>query len=612
MTELKRPCFLPGLFVFLKMKKKKRKNKKKFGWIDLFRSILFLVGDRKGKYVFLLFLLSLTLIYQTVPPIIIGRVVDFFTTYEPGDSLSFFYWHCIFLGGSIAVVAFFRLTIKKRLGNMRTDVVYQIRTEGFRKLIEQSLIRQKSENVGSKAQKVQNGVAAFLHLSVKLNNEILFAIASLAGFILVFSFLGMKYNLLLGAYVLCFFLIIKVFYGKLRRRNLRKAKAIESASGSYVEGLSNVLTIKSAGAEKSFRKHVSKKEKVFKDSDYKAREVGISMWRMFNVLNGAFLGVSLFVVGRDVVLGNISIGSIAIIFGYANQLVSPIATSFLLIYKDLIESKIAMERMMPIFSAKARSEKSENGKDAFPKNWQEIVIKNGNFSYKKKSKAAGVSDVNLRIKKHQKIGLVGKTGSGKSTLAKLLVGLYNWDKGMYKIGEENFRKIRKEELNRNLAIVLQESEMFNFSLKDNVTLMRRIKPELLKKAIKISQLESIIEKLPQGISTIIGEKGYHLSGGERQRVGIARAICRGADILIFDEATSSLDSRTEKLIQKSLESEFKKKTMIFVAHRISTLKNVDKIYVFKNGKIIEGGNYDELASNKNSEFSKLYISQKKS
>jgi ABC-type multidrug transport system fused ATPase/permease subunit len=180
------------------------------------------------------------------------------------------------------------------------------------------------------------------------------------------------------------------------------------------------------------------------------------------------------------------------------------------------------------------------------------------------------------------------------------------DSGEYLIGNEKFSNIKTEKLLKNVSIVLQESEMFNLSLKENITLMHRFDKELFKKAIRIAQLEEVIDKMPKGIKTFIGEKGYHLSGGERQRVGIARAIYRNTQIMIFDEATSSLDSRTEKLIQEGIEREMEQKTLIFIAHRITTLKNVDNIYVFKNGRIVEDGKYDELLGKKEGEFYKLF------
>ena len=147
--------------------------------------------------------------------------------------------------------------------------------------------------------------------------------------------------------------------------------------------------------------------------------------------------------------------------------------------------------------------------------------------------------------------------------------------------------------------------MFNLSLKENITLMRKFDRYLFEKAVRVAQLDEVINKLPKGIDTLIGEKGYHLSGGERQRIGIARTIYRDAQIIIFDEATSSVDNKTEQLIQEALENELKKKTLIFIAHRVSTLKSVDMIYVFKDGKISESGNYGELINNVDSEFFRL-------
>ena len=132
--------------------------------------------------------------------------------------------------------------------------------------------------------------------------------------------------------------------------------------------------------------------------------------------------------------------------------------------------------------------------------------------------------------------------------------------------------------------------------------MRPFDTDLFEKAISIAQLKPVIEKLPDGIETLIGEKGYRLSGGERQRIGIARAIYKDPQILILDEATSSLDSNTEALIQKAFEEILKKKTVISIAHRVSTLKNVDRIFVFDNGQIVETGLFQELSQDKGSKF----------
>lgn len=288
-------------------------------------------------------------------------------------------------------------------------------------------------------------------------------------------------------------------------------------------------------------------------------------------------------------MGDITVGLIVVFFSYFERMVGG-ASDILSLYQGIIESKTGLARMMPIFWG---SVDKTRGDKQFNTNWKKIIFNKVSFEYKKETKDSfrGIKDVSLTIEKNSKIGFAGKTGCGKSTIAKLLVGLYRVDSGDYMIGTANFYDIKNDEVFKNISIVLQESEMFNLSLKDNVTMMHEYDDELFKKAIRVSQLEEVIKKLPNGVDTLIGEKGYHLSGGERQRVGIARAIYKNAPVLIFDEATSSLDSKTEQLVQETLESELDNKTLIFIAHRISTLKRADKIYVFKDGEIVEEGNY---------------------
>ncbi len=140
--------------------------------------------------------------------------------------------------------------------------------------------------------------------------------------------------------------------------------------------------------------------------------------------------------------------------------------------------------------------------------------------------------------------------------------------------------------------------MFNISLRENISLSEKVDEEKLERAIKIAQLEHVVKNLPNGVDTLIGEKGYHLSGGERQRIGIARVIYKDPEIIIFDEATSSLDVKTEKKIQKALSDNLQEKTIITVAHRTNTLKDMDTIFKVEKGKIVEQGKYEDFFSNK--------------
>ena len=192
------------------------------------------------------------------------------------------------------------------------------------------------------------------------------------------------------------------------------------------------------------------------------------------------------------------------------------------------------------------------------------------------------------------IVVTGVPGTVKTTLSKLLVGILNPTKGTYQFDNLDFSQIQADHISNNIALVLQDSEIFDLSLRENITLMRNLPPAALNLAIEIAYLQPVIDKLPSGLDTILGEKGYRLSGGERQRIGIARAIYRNPQIIIFDEATSSLDVQTEKIIRDNLAGKLGQKTTIWITHRTATLEHCDLIYSIEKGKLVKVGSYKEL------------------
>ena len=245
----------------------------------------------------------------------------------------------------------------------------------------------------------------------------------------------------------------------------------------------------------------------------------------------------------------------------------------------LIDQKSDLGAMMPIFTEATHA---PTGTLGFPKNWEKIEITDGVFAYP--SGQVALQDFNFSLARDEKLGVAGPSGSGKSTLVKLLLGLYKIQKGAFRVDDTNFYEISHDDLMRHVSVVLQETELFNMSLADNITVMRPLDQKLLDKAIEISQLQEVIARLPEGINSLIGERGYMLSGGERQRLGIARAIYKNAPIMIFDEATSALDNETEKRIMEKLLSDFgKDKTFLFIAHRLSTLEYMERSITIKEG-----------------------------
>ncbi len=211
------------------------------------------------------------------------------------------------------------------------------------------------------------------------------------------------------------------------------------------------------------------------------------------------------------------------------------------------------------------------------------------------------TDFSLTINKGEKIGIVGKTGSGKTTLTHLLLNMISPEKGKIFIDDHNIAKINKEELRKSIAFVSQNVEILSRSIRENMLLSvdeNKISEEEFQYIAELSLCNEFALLLKDRYNTKVGENGVMLSGGQKQRISIARALFKNANIIIFDEATSALDNITEKILQNTLNTTFKNKTCIFIAHRLTTLKNMDRIIVIEKGKIVEIGSHTELLQNK--------------
>lgn len=252
----------------------------------------------------------------------------------------------------------------------------------------------------------------------------------------------------------------------------------------------------------------------------------------------------------------------------------------------------ALKRMDHIFAVKPLEQTNESGcpKDA------SVSIKNVSFAYDE-AKGNAIDGVSMEIKAGAHIALVGPSGGGKTTLASLVARFWDVNSGSIEIGGTDVRSIGTKELMEQVSYVFQDSRLLKMSILENVRMGR---PEAgddeVMQALKDAQCMDIIEKFPDGVHTMIGSKGIYVSGGEAQRLSIARAFLKNAPILILDEATAFADPDNERLVQKAFENLAKDKTVIMIAHRLSTVTNADCIYVLKDGKIAESGTHDELAA----------------
>jgi subfamily B ATP-binding cassette protein MsbA len=216
-----------------------------------------------------------------------------------------------------------------------------------------------------------------------------------------------------------------------------------------------------------------------------------------------------------------------------------------------------------------------------------------------------LKNLSFTLNKGEKLGLVGLSGSGKSTIVALLLRLYNVEQGEILIDGIDIKEYELSSLREVFALVSQDIFLFNDTVAENLQAGNEYSEEDIVHALKVSHAEEFIQKLPEGMRTFIGDRGLKLSGGQAQRLTIARAFLRGCPIFLFDEATSALDNESEKTVQEAMDDVAKDKTVIAVAHRLSTIQNYDRILVMKDGEVIQSGTHLELMAS-DGEYKKLY------
>lgn len=273
-------------------------------------------------------------------------------------------------------------------------------------------------------------------------------------------------------------------------------------------------------------------------------------------------------------------------------------------YASLQESLAGVNRVFELFTIEPTIK--DHAEAVTLKHVEEgISFKNVSFSYENNDEFV-LKDINLTIRKGEILAIVGKSGAGKSTLVNLIPRFYDPAKGAIEIDGIDIRKIKHESLLTHIAIVSQQTFLFNRSLRENILYGRRDATiEEIYAAARSANIHEFIISLPKGYDTVVGELGVKLSGGQRQRIAIARAILKNAPILLLDEATSSLDYESEKLVQDALNNLIAGKTTIIVAHRLSTIQHCDRIIVMQNGHIVETGSHDSLMSGEG-EYKRVY------
>lgn len=576
-------------------------NKKKVVNINVFRDLIKFYKIEYKKLYMLMFIVVISGLLQAVVPLSIKLLTDDFITKQN------------LRGFIIAGLSFFSLVVISTLaiysfyvfgGKLEYQVSKDIRKSVFEKIEKFSITNIKKYEIGELISRLTSDVQK---LSEVFSWGVMDACHSII--VLLFSIAIMLY--LSFTLTVMLFLMLPIIYivTLLFQKNIlkfqRKVRDYNSKIiRSYTESLSYIKTIKALGIEeKKKNEFVSFNEKYRK---YNLKSILISAIFVPTVMFIASIGVGFaFNFSSISVMKNImTYGAFLSFLTYSFQIFEPFKM-LAQIFTDLKSAQASAERVFQILYEDDEIIEQKETDLNFGGN---IRFENVSFHYFDDDKLV-LKDFNFEIKNGQSVAFIGSTGSGKSTIVNLICKFYDPTSGDIFLDGINYKNIDKTCLYNNLGYVLQQPQLFSISIKENIKFgNENATDEEIMEICNLLGIDEFISKLPDGIDTVIGESGYNISSGQKQLISFARALIKNPKLLILDEATSSIDTETEKFIQNKMKDILSGKTSIIVAHRLSTIKHCDKIVLIEKGNILEQGTHTELLDKKGIYY-KMYISE---
>lgn len=576
-------------------------DKKKIVNINVFRDLIKFYKIEYKKLYMLMFVVVIAGVLQAVVPLSIKLLTDDFITRQNlrGFVLAGIAFFSLVIISTLAIYSFYVLG-----GKLEYKVSKEIRKSVFEKIERFSLTTIKRYETGELISRLTSDVQK---LSEVFSWGVIDACHSII--VLLFSVSIMLY--LSYTLTLMLFLMLPVIYivTMIFQKNIlkfqRKVRDYNSKIiKSYTESLSYIKTIKALGIEnKKRREFLSFNEKYRK---YNLKSILISAIFVPIVMFVASIGVGFaFNFSSISVMKNVmTYGAFLSFLTYSFQIFEPFKM-LAQIFTDLKSAQASAERVFQILYEEDEVLQEKKNNLEFEGN---IRFENVNFHYFDDEKLI-LKDFNFEIKKGESVAFIGSTGSGKSTIVNLICKFYDVTSGNIYLDGIDYKNVDKTFLYDNLGYVLQQPQLFSISIKENIKFGNvNASDEEIFEVCDLLGINDFINKLANGIDTIIGENGYSISNGQKQLISFARALIKNPKLLILDEATSSIDTETEKIIQNKMKEILKGKTSIIVAHRLSTIKDCDKIVLIENGIILEQGTHLELI-NKKGIYYKMYISE---
>lgn len=567
--------------------------------------------DKRNKLltVATFFCVALTIGLNLSVPLIFKEIVNTLSEYEQNKltlslALLVAYGFC-WLGGryfeKLREMIFFR-PVSTAITEYSVDVFDHIHAQSLKFHLDR-----ETGKISSAIQKAQLAIAMIVtNLLFRIFPVFIEAIFT---FFILWTVVGLKISIVmivtLIAYLIANYFVMSVF--KKAEKTYQDVDII--VDKRVVDSFLNSENIKFLNSEQYEAKVADKLFRKREDAIINVFWAGTFSTTFQAVLLGLGLVTISYFVAQDVLAGKLEVGDFVLVNGYLILLFNPLESITGFIRKtisfsgDLSHSTSLLQESHSIVDQK--DAKDISLQDA------EIDFRNVSFHYIDKTQPI-LQDFNLTIPERSTVALVGSSGSGKSTISRLLFRFYDIDDGSIIIDGQDIKSVKKESLRKSIAFVPQDIVLLNKSLRANIIYGNEDVSDLkLNAIIKAVHLDELISKLPEGTDTIVGERGVKLSGGEKQRIAIARALLRTPKIIIFDEATSSLDTETEKKIQQNIYEVTSNITTILIAHRLETVIHADKIVFLDKGKIVEEGSHGELLS-LNGHYARLWGQQHES
>lgn len=582
-----------------------------YNLLEFVRDLTVLVAPHKLKFLLGALLRLSSDVIDLYPTYALSRLVVLLTNPQiSANAITEAIW---LLAGWLLAVTYYAVAhpTAKWLGfQVAERIALDARLTALRHIFSLDIAWQEKENTGNKLKRIDHGSKALNETIRIFFNVIIEAMLNSVSIFIIFLALDLKLAITMFIFMVIYFIFSSLLTKKASYQAYIVSQYQENLEGLSYESINNIKTVKSLSIHQALLDTLKRQT----NQTYSAIQKRIGLFQFRNGFLGFFYFVFEFSMISYIVYqifqGQSSAAILVLFVGYFYKVEEAIF-ELADVGHEIVINKLQFYRLKKILRIEPTIEGDNITQQVdMPNNWKKIAFENVSFSYGNKKVLA---NFNLTILRGQKIGIVGLSGAGKTTLFNLLLDLYENYQGQIMIDTVPLKNIKRQDYINHLAVVLQDTELFNLSLKENIFIGAQ--PSLKQDSDRVNEvianahLTEVIERLPEGIDTVIGEKGVKLSGGEKQRLGIARALYRQPDLLLMDEATSHLDVESEKKIQASLHTFFQEVTAVVIAHRLSTIKEMDKILFMHRGKIIEQGSFSALIKQKG-KFADLWEKQK--